>query len=374
MSNKEIPYIIIENGVLNKKCQAYKNYNTLSSIKNLDLYNINNFLNNLTKIQRELLEFYSYLYKEKKSPKILNCRHNQSCRSVQYFTQKAKSSVSKLVAFKITNQKVAPNIIRLYIKTLFIIKYYDFNEFLTFKKNNKNKDMLKNEFNDIIEKMIKYGIIQENNIDLINKIKYTNISQFSQNNKNLNPENNEYNQILNHKLTNNQQNPENNNSRYYPNNIKIPQNNKQQLLNELFELRKDLYKNWKTYSKVNNKSSSGLCSRSSFTSKKYMCRPQRFSFKKESASSINKTKFNQEFQNANINVIKKQINVLKINLKNLENLQKSVTEQSAGKKQTPLQKLKLKHKNQINNLKNKQKNNILKLKIKHQKEIKKLCN
>lgn len=43
------------------------------------------------------------------------------------------------------------------------------------------------------------------------------------------------------------------------------------------------------------------------------------------------------------------------------------------KKQTPLQKLKLKHRNQLNNLKNKQKNDVLKLKSKHQKELKKLC-
>ena len=43
------------------------------------------------------------------------------------------------------------------------------------------------------------------------------------------------------------------------------------------------------------------------------------------------------------------------------------------KKQTPLQKLKLKHKNQLHNLKNKQKNDVLKLKSKHQKELKKLC-
>lgn len=43
------------------------------------------------------------------------------------------------------------------------------------------------------------------------------------------------------------------------------------------------------------------------------------------------------------------------------------------KKQTPLQILKLKHRNQLNNLKNKQKNDVLKLKSKHQKDLKKLC-
>lgn len=42
------------------------------------------------------------------------------------------------------------------------------------------------------------------------------------------------------------------------------------------------------------------------------------------------------------------------------------------KKQTPLQILKLKHRNQLNNLKNKQKNDVLKLKSKHQKNLKKL--
>ena len=63
------------------------------------------------------------------------------------------------------------------------------------------------------------------------------------------------------------------------------------------------------------------------------------------------------------------------NLKIENNNSKSMENQQGGKKikkQTPLQKLKLKHRHQLNKLKNKQKNDVQKLKLKHQSELKKI--
>jgi len=63
------------------------------------------------------------------------------------------------------------------------------------------------------------------------------------------------------------------------------------------------------------------------------------------------------------------------NLKIENNNSNSMENQQGGKKikkQTPLQKLKLKHRHQLNKLKDKQKNDVQKLKLKHQSELKKI--
>ena len=60
----------------------------------------------------------------------------------------------------------------------------------------------------------------------------------------------------------------------------------------------------------------------------------------------------------------------------IENSNSKLMEKQQGgkkiKKQTPLQKLKLKHRHQLNKLKDKQKNDVQKLKLKHQSELKKI--
>lgn len=428
--------IIFDKGIkLSKSCTAYKVYEYWREhiLKKQCPEGMDTFLGSLSIVQKKILEFYIQMYKDKKDI-IFLCTENNNCKTTNKLKKKTRNSLSKLSERMkldaLKKNSFCKETISVYFKMLFIIRKNDFDSYLK-KYSNIDKNKLYTEYNNLIDKFVE-NILNKNSI-----IKYEKKISYDINNlKFVNKGNKQNNQVNNHIINGNQEHKEitytnkhqDVQSKIYLKNNKNVTNQrnshenkidpikklesnlinlkKEELLNILFDKRKELYYTWKVLKiaqkKINHSSkSSGFCSISELKSKKYMCKKASFLYKGEASSSINKTKFNQEFKNVNNNqniitqiiciegdleVLKQIINTrynsyqikhMITNLKQQKNnseYQKIELVSLGGKKNkkpTQLQKIKLLHKNQIQKIKLKQKKEVEKLKIKQNKELKK---